>query len=155
MPKQALASTDRRWTVHPLMERMKAAARAQGLWNLWISPHLAACIRPVLEGDIEDGEAALLLGAGLSNLVRACRHRTGAGAASCRAAWHALADCPHRLAAKLKIQPLQFVPSFQPKVPSERNQLGIDVHAVCLCTHPEGVGKGDVSCPDGIGGHSV
>ena len=45
---------------------MKALARAQGLWNLWISPHLAACMAEVAPGS---GDRALL-GAGLSNLVR-------------------------------------------------------------------------------------
>ena len=47
------------------MEEMKAAARAQGLWNLWISPNLADCMRDVVAEASESG----LLGAGLSNLV--------------------------------------------------------------------------------------
>ena len=41
------------------------AARAQGLWNLWISPSLAECMRDVVAESTESG----LLGAGLSNLV--------------------------------------------------------------------------------------
>lgn len=45
---------------------MKALARAQGLWNLWISPHLAACMAEVVSGSADRA----LLGAGLSNLVR-------------------------------------------------------------------------------------
>ena len=44
---------------------MKALAKAQGLWNLWISPHLAACMGEVVS---DSGDRALL-GAGLSNLV--------------------------------------------------------------------------------------
>ena len=66
---QELAGTDKRWTVHPRMEEMKAAARAQGLWNLWVSPDLAARIRPALPERLS-AEDELLLGAGLSNLVR-------------------------------------------------------------------------------------
>ncbi|CAL8464134.1 g3669 [Coccomyxa elongata] len=64
---EELAASDRRWTVHPLMEEMKAKAQAEGLWNLWISPDLAAHIRPALpEGQhVPD---TLLLGSGLSNL---------------------------------------------------------------------------------------
>lgn len=60
--------SDRRWTVHPLMEEMKAKAQAQGLWNLWISPDLAAHIRPALPQN-QHVPDTLLLGAGLSNLV--------------------------------------------------------------------------------------
>lgn len=63
---QDLAQTDKRWTIHPKMEEMKAKAKAQGLWNLWISPSLAANIREVVSESKESG----LLGAGLSNLVR-------------------------------------------------------------------------------------
>ena len=62
---QGLAQTDKRWTIHPRMEEMKAAARVQGLWNLWISPSLADCMRDVAPESSEPG----LLGAGLSNLV--------------------------------------------------------------------------------------
>ena len=57
--------TDKRWTIHPKMEEMKAKAKAQGLWNLWISPSLADCMREVVAESSEPG----LLGAGLSNLV--------------------------------------------------------------------------------------
>lgn len=70
---QELAASDKRWTVHPLMEEMKAKAKTEGLWNLWISPDLAANIRPALpEG--QDAPDTLLLGAGLSNLVKACSY---------------------------------------------------------------------------------
>lgn len=51
------------------MEQMKAKAKAEGLWNLWISPDLAANIRPALARPSGGAEAELLLGAGLSNLV--------------------------------------------------------------------------------------
>eukprot|EP00191_Tetraselmis_sp_GSL018_P011365 CAMPEP_0177615656 /NCGR_PEP_ID=MMETSP0419_2-20121207/23591_1 /TAXON_ID=582737 /ORGANISM="Tetraselmis sp., Strain GSL018" /LENGTH=783 /DNA_ID=CAMNT_0019113367 /DNA_START=126 /DNA_END=2474 /DNA_ORIENTATION=- len=52
-----------RWTVHPLMEQLKAEARAAGLWNLWMPSDTAELLRrpPLsLGGD--------LLGAGLTNL---------------------------------------------------------------------------------------
>ena len=45
---------------------MKAMAKAQGLWNLWISSDLAANMCDVVDEAREPG----LLGAGLSNLVR-------------------------------------------------------------------------------------
>ncbi len=44
---------------------MKAAAKAQGLWNLWISLDLAANMRDV----VDEAQEPCLLGAGLSNLV--------------------------------------------------------------------------------------
>ena len=80
------------------MEEMKAAARAQGLWNLWVSPDLAAHIRPALPESLE-GEDKLLLGAGLSNLVRhlcviACALVCGDFAL---AAAHCCRGCPHRM----------------------------------------------------------
>lgn len=65
---QDLAATEKRWTVHPLMEEMKVKAKAEGLWNLWISPDLAANIRPALPQG-QHPRDILLLGAGLSNLV--------------------------------------------------------------------------------------
>lgn len=64
--KQELAGTDKRWTIHPRMEEMKAMAKAQGLWNLWIAADLAANMCDVVDEAREPG----LLGAGLSNLVR-------------------------------------------------------------------------------------
>jgi len=33
---QAHAQSDQRWTIHPLAEQLKAEARQQGLWNLWM-----------------------------------------------------------------------------------------------------------------------
>jgi hypothetical protein len=65
---QRHANTDDRWSIHPLMEHMKAKAKAQGLWNLWISPDLAAHIQPVLS-ESSTLPPRLLLGCGLSNLV--------------------------------------------------------------------------------------
>lgn len=65
---QELANSERRWTVHPVMEELKARARAEGLWNLWISPALAACVAPAaLAGAAKPDRG--LLGMGLSNLV--------------------------------------------------------------------------------------
>lgn len=32
----AHATTDQRWTIHPLQERLKKEAKRQGLWNLWL-----------------------------------------------------------------------------------------------------------------------
>jgi len=66
--RQELADSERRWTVHPLMEQLKGRARAEGLWNLWVSPALAACVAPGALAAA--GDRAGLLGAGLSNLVR-------------------------------------------------------------------------------------
>jgi hypothetical protein len=89
VPEQALAGTEQRWTVHPRMEEMKAAARAQGLWNLWVSPDLAARIRPALPEKLES-EDRLLLGAGLSNLVRAAHHGIEQRFCVLAAFWHSL-----------------------------------------------------------------
>jgi acyl-CoA dehydrogenase len=55
------------------MERLKAAARALGLWNLWISPDLAACFQPALQAALQAARmdpktAALLTGPRLSVL---------------------------------------------------------------------------------------
>ena len=33
---EAHSVSDKKWTIHPLVEEMKAKAKAQGLWNLWI-----------------------------------------------------------------------------------------------------------------------
>jgi len=46
-----------RWTIPPLLESLKAEARAQGLWNLFLPPHAEA-----------SGAANAAHGAGLSNL---------------------------------------------------------------------------------------
>jgi acyl-CoA dehydrogenase len=56
----AHARSAERWSVHPLVEELKAAARAAGLWNLWLPRDSAALLRvPVSSPD--------LLGPGLSN----------------------------------------------------------------------------------------
>ncbi|CAI5952023.1 unnamed protein product [Closterium sp. NIES-65] len=54
-----------RWTIHPLVEKLKGKAKQAGLWNLWI-PALDAGVpvTPVLG----ECQSRGLLGAGLSNL---------------------------------------------------------------------------------------
>lgn len=56
-----------RWTIHPLMEQLKAQAKAEGLWNLWLPADMAASLGHLL-AEVPEGERATLLGAGLSNL---------------------------------------------------------------------------------------
>jgi acyl-CoA dehydrogenase len=65
---QELANSDKRWTIHPAFEELKVKARAEGLWNLWISASLADEIRHLLPPNPQ-GNDALLLGVGLTNLV--------------------------------------------------------------------------------------
>jgi hypothetical protein len=53
----------RRWSIHPLMEELKAEAQTSGLWNLWMpadTAELVAARNPSFP--------RRLLGAGLSNL---------------------------------------------------------------------------------------
>lgn len=59
-----------RWQPFPAMEALKAVARAQGLWNLWISRDLSKCLQNLLEGTTEliPAERKLLAGPGLSNV---------------------------------------------------------------------------------------
>lgn len=58
-----------RWDPFPDMESLKHAARTEGLWNLWISRDLGACMAPAIaRAGVTAGEAALLRGPGLSNL---------------------------------------------------------------------------------------
>lgn len=54
--------------MHPLMEELKAKARSEGLWNLWISASMAEEIRHLVPPNAS-GTDSLLLGLGLSNLV--------------------------------------------------------------------------------------
>lgn len=76
----AHAVSDLRWTVHPRQEELKRLAQAQGLWNLWIPADMAAGLRGLVEAEAP-GEAALLLGPGLSNLDYAhCAEVTGRSA---------------------------------------------------------------------------
>lgn len=65
----AHAASDARWTVHPVQEELKEAAKAQGLWNLWIPSDMAQTLRTLVSDAARSPEqAALLLGPGLSNL---------------------------------------------------------------------------------------
>ena len=58
-----------RWQPFPEMEAVKRAARTEGLWNLWISPDLAARVAPCLEAAaVGSAEAALLRGPGLNTV---------------------------------------------------------------------------------------
>jgi len=67
-----LAQSTSRWTIHPEEETLKALAKKEGLWNLFIPLDSAARARKLL---FEDGSLVspgssndLLLGAGLTNL---------------------------------------------------------------------------------------
>lgn len=59
--------SDKRWTVHPLMEELKRKAKQQGLWNLYIPSDMAERFKAILP---EGEEGKLLSGPGLTNLVR-------------------------------------------------------------------------------------
>ena len=63
--------TDRRWTVHPLMEELKVKAQQQGLWNLFIPADMAQKFQHLLPSQAQ-GVDALLSGPGLTNLVGFC-----------------------------------------------------------------------------------
>eukprot|EP00891_Asterochloris_glomerata_P001698 jgi/Astpho2/1698/fgenesh1_pm.00032_%23_14_t len=56
-----------KWTVHPLMEQMKAKAREQGLWNLWLPADMARKIDYLCDM-VPESERHLLIGRRLSNL---------------------------------------------------------------------------------------
>jgi hypothetical protein len=66
----AHAQSDSRWQPFPQMEALKSVARAQGLWNLWISQDLSKCLQKLLQGaaELAPAEQELLAGAGLSNV---------------------------------------------------------------------------------------
>jgi acyl-CoA dehydrogenase len=64
------AQSDSRWQSFPQMEALKSAARAEGLWNLWISKDLSKCLQKLLQDSVElaPAERLLLAGPGLSNV---------------------------------------------------------------------------------------
>lgn len=63
---QALANSDKRWTVHPTMEKLKRMAQDKGLWNFWISPDLASCYKSLMPSNAQVESAVL------SNPVKPC-----------------------------------------------------------------------------------
>ncbi|XP_072959100.1 probable acyl-CoA dehydrogenase IBR3 [Typha angustifolia] len=65
-----LAQSNARWTVHPEEGKLKALAKREGLWNLWIPFDSAARAKKLLDGEDYTSHNLndLLLGAGLSNL---------------------------------------------------------------------------------------
>ncbi|EFN52386.1 hypothetical protein CHLNCDRAFT_138837 [Chlorella variabilis] len=63
------AMSDQRWIIHPVQERLKAEAKRQGLWNLWLPADMAAALEPLVRQAAASGdEQRLLLGPGLTNL---------------------------------------------------------------------------------------
>ncbi|KXZ55728.1 hypothetical protein GPECTOR_2g1278 [Gonium pectorale] len=70
----AMGPQETRWTIHPLMEELKAKAQQAGLWNLWLPASLASRLGWLAEaaragaGGADPRVAPVLLGAGLSHL---------------------------------------------------------------------------------------
>ncbi|CAI5527871.1 unnamed protein product [Closterium sp. Naga37s-1] len=64
---EAHAVSEARWTIHPLVERLKGKAKQAGLWNLWI-PALDGGVPVPVTPVLRDCQSRGLLGAGLSNL---------------------------------------------------------------------------------------
>ena len=58
-----------KWKISPLNEQLKLKAKAAGLWNLWLPADLKAKLKH-LAAHAPAEEEGILLGAGLSNLVR-------------------------------------------------------------------------------------
>jgi hypothetical protein len=66
---EAHAHGAERWRSFPHMESLKASARTEGLWNLWISQELRQLVHAALaDTRIHSKEAELLCGPGLSNV---------------------------------------------------------------------------------------
>ncbi|XP_065863699.1 probable acyl-CoA dehydrogenase IBR3 isoform X2 [Euphorbia lathyris] len=67
-----LAQSSSRWTVHPEEERLKALAKKEGLWNLWIPFDSAERAKKLIfdgsNSAVSNDTPDQLLGAGLSNL---------------------------------------------------------------------------------------
>ena len=59
------ATTNARWSVHPLMEELKKKAKAKGLWNLWLPLDSAALMKIT---NAHSNDEALYKGPGLTNL---------------------------------------------------------------------------------------
>ncbi|KAG2453899.1 hypothetical protein HYH02_002105 [Chlamydomonas schloesseri] len=88
LEERAMGPESTRWTIHPLMEELKAKAKKAGLWNLWLPAAIAAnlgWLRDELlasapapaasssavsaaEREAAAADAGVLLGAGLTNL---------------------------------------------------------------------------------------
>ncbi|GLC44541.1 hypothetical protein PLESTM_001611300 [Pleodorina starrii] len=66
----AMGPQETRWSIHPLIEELKAKAKQAGLWNLWLPGPLASRLGWLVDHvrPTDPRDAEVLLGAGLSNL---------------------------------------------------------------------------------------
>ena len=65
----AHSQSNARWQPFPKMESLKVKARAQGLWNLWISKDLSKRFQKLLqESVLSQADRELLSGPGFSNV---------------------------------------------------------------------------------------